>query len=260
MFEQIAIQIPAIGDLRRCSHRAVTSVLTDGVAVSCSWRYPCAACSIDYHRDPWNDERSDIAWSILSKRSSRAVQREKVRRVFLMHESRERRTTKCAKSKEKNSQVIRDRGSDTIMMKPPSILPDVNFGDSISRVKVTWNELRSRGVSAEAFYPPFAYNFSTSAGISCIAGRSDRSYLQQDTDFTSGTHLHGPSAHTSQSSSLVLICQTATTWGVLARDHRLRNARELTRLLHRSQPAFETRQSILHLLDSRHRRTLRILK
>lgn len=53
-----------------------------------------------------------------------------------------------------------------------------------------------------------AYNFNTSRGTSCAAGRSNRSCLQQDTNFISGWHLHGPSAQISQSSSPELICQT----------------------------------------------------
>lgn len=54
-----------------------------------------------------------------------------------------------------------------------------------------------------------AYNFNTSRGTSCAAGRSNRFCLQQDTDLVSGWHLHGPSAQISQSSSAELICQTA---------------------------------------------------
>lgn len=96
------------------------------------------------------------------------------------------------------------------------------------------------------------YNLSTSAGTNCVGGRSSRLYLQQDTDFISGTHLQGPSAQISQSSSLKLICQTADARSMFLRLRRTYANREiLTRMLDRSQPAFETWQSVLHLLEDR---------
>lgn len=66
-----------------------------------------------------------------------------------------------------------------------------------------------------------AYSFNTSAGTSCDEGRSNRSYFQQDTDFTSGTHLHGPSAQISQSSSFKLICQTSRALSVFSYVHQI---------------------------------------
>lgn len=88
-----------------------------------------------------------------------------------------------------------------------------------------------------------AYSFNTSAGTSCIGGRSSRSYLQQDTNFISGTHLHGPSAQISQSSSLRLICQTARALGVFFYSSSMRVARLL--------PGCSTARSLRSRLDNR---------
>ena len=55
------------------------------------------------------------------------------------------------------------------------------------------------------------YSFSASSGTNWAGGTSRSPYRQQEIDFVSGLHLHGPSAQTSQSPGQPRICQTDTS-------------------------------------------------